>query len=49
MFQTCPRQALQAYSLGFEHPISKEWIYFERNFPSDMEDLLTKLRNVTNG
>ena len=49
MFQTCPRQALHAYSLGFEHPISKEWIYFERKFPSDMEDLLTKLRNVTNG
>jgi 23S rRNA pseudouridine1911/1915/1917 synthase len=49
MFHTCPRQALHAYSLGFEHPTTKEWIYFERKFPTDMEDLLTKLRNATNG
>ena len=49
MFQTCPRQALHAYSLGFEHPTTKEWIYFERKFPTDMEELLTKLRKITNG
>jgi 23S rRNA pseudouridine1911/1915/1917 synthase len=49
MFRICPRQALHAFSLGFEHPKSKEWVYFERKLPSDMEDLLIKLRITTNG
>jgi 23S rRNA pseudouridine1911/1915/1917 synthase len=46
MFKTCPRQALHAHSLGFEHPISKTWVQYESNLPEDFSQLLTKLRNL---
>ena len=46
MFKTCPRQALHAFSLGFEHPKSKEWVQFESIFPEDFNQLLTKLRSL---
>jgi 23S rRNA pseudouridine1911/1915/1917 synthase len=49
MFKVCPRQALHAHSLGFEHPSTHEWIQFESQFPDDFNNLLTKLRNFTNG
>ena len=44
MFKLCPRQALHAYSLGFEHPSTKQMIHFNKDFPKDMSELLTKLR-----
>jgi 23S rRNA pseudouridine1911/1915/1917 synthase len=46
MFKTCPRQALHAFSLGFEHPKSKEWVQFESIFPEDFIQLLSKLRSL---
>jgi 23S rRNA pseudouridine1911/1915/1917 synthase len=46
MFKTCPRQALHAHSLGFEHPTSKTWVQYESIFPDDFSQLLTKLRNL---
>jgi 23S rRNA pseudouridine1911/1915/1917 synthase len=46
MFKTCPRQALHAFSLGFEHPTTKTWVQYESNFPEDFNQLLTKLRNL---
>ena len=46
MFKLCPRQALHAYSLGFEHPITKQMIHFNKDFPKDMSELLTKLRSL---
>jgi len=46
MFKTCPRQALHAFSLGFEHPKSKEWVQFESIFPEDFNQLLSKLRSL---
>ena len=46
MFKTCPRQALHAFSLGFEHPKSKDWVQFESEFPEDFNQLLTKLRSL---
>jgi 23S rRNA pseudouridine1911/1915/1917 synthase len=46
MFKTCPRQALHAHSLGFEHPTSKTWVQYESVFPDDFSQLLTKLRNL---
>ena len=46
MFKTCPRQALHAHSLGFEHPTTKSWVQYESNFPEDFSQLLTKLRNL---
>ena len=44
MFKLCPRQALHAYSLGFEHPRTLEMMHFKKDFPQDMAELLTKLR-----
>ncbi len=46
MFKICPRQALHAYSLGFEHPITHNWIQFESQFPDDFNQLLEKLRSL---
>lgn len=41
------RQALHAATLGFVHPKTKEKLYFEVPLPSDLEELLEKLRSVT--
>mgnify|MGYP003341071847 CR=1 FL=1 len=48
LFKVCNRQALHAFSLEIEHPVSKERIKFEKDFPEDMKTLLEKLRNFTN-
>jgi 23S rRNA pseudouridine1911/1915/1917 synthase len=48
MFKLCPRQALHAYSLGFEHPTSHEWLQFLSPYPEDFNLLLEKLRNLIN-
>ena len=40
-----PRHALHAYSLGFEHPRTKEHLEFSADFPDDMRELLQKLRS----
>ncbi|WJY23175.1 RluA family pseudouridine synthase [Fontisubflavum oceani] len=39
-----PRQALHAASLGFNHPVSGDWMRFEADLPGDMADLLAALR-----
>ena len=39
-----PRQALHAYILGFEHPVTGEALHFEQAPPEDMADLIAKLR-----
>ncbi len=44
-FKICPRQALHAKSLGFDHPISGQPVYFESELPSDMAELIIKWRN----
>ena len=36
-FQTLPRHALHARSLGFEHPETKERMYFESPLPADFQ------------
>lgn len=38
------RQALHAHSLGFIHPITKEYLNFSSDFPQDMKQLLNSLR-----
>ena len=40
-----PRQALHARSLGFHHPKTGEWMYFEKELPSDMQQVLERWRN----
>lgn len=39
-----PRQALHAYILGFEHPVTGEELHFEQPPPEDMAELIEKLR-----
>lgn len=43
-FEICPRQALHAKTLGFEHPVSKKWLQFDSVVPTDMTALLDKWR-----
>lgn len=38
------RQALHAKTLGFQHPVSKDWISVESELPNDFECVLTHLR-----
>ena len=38
-----PRQALHAAVLGFVHPITKDFVRFESELPSDMENLINAL------
>ena len=44
-FDICPRQALHAKTLGFVHPVTKEWLQFDSSIPEDMTALLEKWRN----
>ncbi len=46
LFKLCSRQALHAFSLEIEHPITKERMYFEKEFPEDMKLVLEKLRKL---
>ena len=41
----CPRQALHARTLGFDHPRTGERMHFEAPLPPDMEQLINKWRN----
>lgn len=43
-FEVCPRQALHAKTLGFEHPTTKKWMQFDSPMPGDMEKLLMRWR-----
>lgn len=43
-FKICPRQALHARSLGFEHPISGEQLFFDQPLPEDFSGLIDKWR-----
>jgi 23S rRNA pseudouridine1911/1915/1917 synthase len=43
-FTILPRQALHAKSLGFTHPATGEWMSFDSEIPSDMEEIMTKWR-----
>lgn len=44
-FSLMPRQALHAKSLGFVHPLSKEWMQFETELPADFSAVLEKWEN----
>lgn len=46
-FKTCPRQALHAKTLGFDHPVTGERMSFESPMPNDMVELLEKWRNYS--
>jgi 23S rRNA pseudouridine1911/1915/1917 synthase len=39
-----PRQALHAQTLGFVHPSTKKYLFFEAPMPQDFEAVLQKWR-----
>jgi 23S rRNA pseudouridine1911/1915/1917 synthase len=43
-FELLPRHALHAKSLGFNHPITGEYIHFDSELPDDMQAVITKWR-----
>lgn len=44
-FDTCPRQALHAMTLGFVHPATGEEMHFTSLMPDDMTQLIEKWRS----
>jgi 23S rRNA pseudouridine1911/1915/1917 synthase len=44
-FKVLPRQALHAKTLGFIHPVKKEFMQFDSEVPSDMQEALEKWEN----
>lgn len=47
-FKLCPRQALHAQTLGFEHPTTGKKMFFESEIPDDIQALLEKWRIYSN-
>jgi len=47
-FKSLPRQALHAKSLGFNHPVSNEWMEFDSPIPDDISLTLERWRNYSN-
>ncbi len=43
-FDTCPRQALHARTLGFKHPVTGQEMFFTTDLPSDMTNLINRWR-----
>lgn len=44
-FKICPRQALHARTLGFQHPRTGKEMFFECDVPADMTSMIEKLRS----
>ncbi len=44
-FKILPRQALHAKSLGFKHPASGKYIFFDSQLPVDMQAVIDKWRS----
>lgn len=47
-FDTCPRQALHAKTLGFVHPVTGEQMSFDSELPTDMKQLVEGWREYIN-
>ncbi|ANI90371.1 RNA pseudouridine synthase [Arachidicoccus ginsenosidimutans] len=41
-FEVCPRCALHAKTLGFDHPVTDERMFFDSPLPNDMQQLIEK-------
>jgi 23S rRNA pseudouridine1911/1915/1917 synthase len=46
-FKILPRQALHAKTLGFEHPVTKEFLRFEAPIPQDIQQCIEKWRTYS--
>lgn len=44
-FKLCPRQALHAKTIGFNHPVSGKIMEFDSQLPNDIEQVMSKWRN----
>lgn len=44
-FKTLPRQALHAKTLAFEHPVTKKWMEFDSEIPTDISECIERWRN----
>lgn len=44
-FRILPRQALHAKTLGFVHPVTKQFLQFESELPQDMNEVIEKWEN----
>lgn len=44
-FETCPRCALHAKTLGFVHPVTGKEMFFESPIPEDMEQVIARWKN----
>lgn len=47
-FALLPRQALHAKTLGFEHPLTHEFLSFDSEIPQDMQQCIEKWREYKN-
>lgn len=43
-----PRQMLHAKTLGFVHPITNDWLYFDSELPEDINKLINLMRKFNN-
>lgn len=48
-FKLLPRQALHAKTLGFEHPVTGEFMRFDSDLPEDMVKTIDKWRHYISG
>ena len=46
-FKALPRQALHAKTLGFEHPISKQWVQFDSDLPDEITAAIERWDSYT--
>jgi 23S rRNA pseudouridine1911/1915/1917 synthase len=46
-FKLMPRQALHAKSLGFIHPSTRQYIFFDSNYPEDMIAVIEKWKSYS--
>lgn len=44
-FKVCPRQALHARVLGFEHPVTKQRMHFESPLPPDIVEVVERWKH----
>lgn len=48
-FSLCPRQALHAKTLGFVHPVTKQQMDFNSEWPADLQSVIKKWRTFIQG
>lgn len=46
LLEIVQRQALHAKTLGFTHPVTKEWLEFDSSIPNDMVQVIANLRST---